>query len=60
MREVQHDEMHLWEKTSVVDHEAIDHERQIGDVVLASGDTVRVRVAQRIDFDLFADRWPVT
>jgi hypothetical protein len=54
MRELEHDEGHFWFKTSVVDEEAIDHERQIG-AVHATGEIVRVRVAQRIDFDLLAD-----
>jgi hypothetical protein len=54
MRELEHDTGHFWFKTSVVDEEAIDHERQIA-VVQATGELVRVRVAQRIDFDLLAD-----
>jgi hypothetical protein len=57
MREVIHEEGHRWQRTSVVDEEAIDHEREIA-VVEATGEVVRVRVAQRVDFDLLAD--PVT
>jgi hypothetical protein len=57
MREVRHDEGHTWQRTSVVDEEAIDHERIIAEVQ-ATGEIVRVRVAQRKDFDLLAD--PVT
>jgi len=54
MREIEHGQGHQWFKTSVVDEEAIDHEHQIA-VVAATGEVVRVRVAQRIDFDLLAD-----
>jgi hypothetical protein len=54
MRELEHESGHCWFRTSVVDEEAIDHERQIA-VVQATGELVRVRVAQRIDFDLLAD-----
>jgi hypothetical protein len=57
MREVTHEEGHRWQKTSVVDEEAIDHEREIA-AVQATGEIVRVRVAQRVDFDLLAD--PIT
>jgi hypothetical protein len=57
MREVRHEEGHTWERTSVVDEEAIDHERIIA-MVNATGETVQVRVAQRKDFDLLVD--PVT
>ncbi|WP_460624441.1 hypothetical protein [Kineosporia babensis] len=44
-------------KTSVVDEEAIDHERIIGSVTV-TGDVVNTRLAQRIDYDLLAE--PVT
>jgi hypothetical protein len=54
MRELEHESGHCWFRTSVVDEEAIDHERQIA-VVQATGELVRVRVAQRVDFDLLAD-----
>ncbi|MBT0772859.1 hypothetical protein KIH74_28210 [Kineosporia sp. J2-2] len=54
MREVEHGEGGRWFKTSVVDEEAIDHERMIG-AVRVVGTVVRVRVAQRTDFDLLAD-----
>ncbi|GAB3255448.1 hypothetical protein [Kineosporia babensis] len=54
MREVQHGEQHLWQRSSVVDEEAIDHERVIAQVE-ATGEMVRVRVAQRVDLDLLAD-----
>jgi hypothetical protein len=57
MREVHHAEGHTWQRTSVVDEEAIDHERIIAQVQ-ATGEMVQVRVAQRVDFDLLAD--PVT
>ncbi|GLY15756.1 hypothetical protein Kisp01_27710 [Kineosporia sp. NBRC 101677] len=57
MREVQHEDGHLWQKSSVVDEEAVDHERQIA-LVEVTGEVVRVRVAQRVDFDLLAD--PIT
>ncbi|GAA3630009.1 hypothetical protein GCM10022223_54590 [Kineosporia mesophila] len=53
MRQIQHPQGHRWVTTSVVDEEAIDHERTIG-VVAVTGDEVSVRVAQRIDFDLTA------
>jgi hypothetical protein len=54
MREIDHGEGHRWTKTSVVDEEAVDHERVFG-VIHASGDTIRVRVAQRVDYDLLAE-----
>ncbi|GAB3255122.1 hypothetical protein [Kineosporia babensis] len=54
MREVQHPEGHPWVKTSVVDEEAIDHERVVG-MVAATGELISVRVAQRVDFDLLTD-----
>ncbi|MBT0770281.1 hypothetical protein KIH74_15170 [Kineosporia sp. J2-2] len=53
MREIEHPEGGRWLRSSVVDDEAVDHERQIGAVVV-TGDVVRVRVAQRVDFDLLA------
>ncbi|MBT0770762.1 hypothetical protein KIH74_17600 [Kineosporia sp. J2-2] len=52
MREIRHPEDHRWARTLVVDHEAVDHERQIGEVQVADGAVIRVRVAQRTDFDL--------
>ena len=58
MREIRHPEGHLRVRTSVVDEGAIDHERQIAEIAGAGNDVVRVRVAQRVDFDLLAD--PVT
>jgi hypothetical protein len=57
MREARHGGGHLWTTTSVVDAEAIDHERLFGDVQ-AVGELIRIRVAQRVDFDLLAE--PVT
>jgi hypothetical protein len=54
MREVQHPDGHPWVTSSVVDEEAIDHERVIGSVAV-TGEVVNVRVAQRVDFDLLAD-----
>jgi hypothetical protein len=54
MREIEHDIGHRWAKTSVVDEMAIDHERDFG-AVLVTGDVVRIRVAQRVDFDLLAE-----
>lgn len=54
MREVEHEDGHPWARTSVVDEEAIDHEREFG-AVPVTGDVVRIRVAQRKDFDLLAD-----
>ncbi|MCE0535854.1 hypothetical protein LWF15_10050 [Kineosporia rhizophila] len=58
MREKKYPAGHRWQRSSVVDEEAIDHERQIGQVIGVGNDVVRVRVAQREDFDLLAD--PVT
>ncbi|GAB3240871.1 hypothetical protein [Kineosporia babensis] len=58
MREKRHPAGHHWERTSIVDEEAIDHERQIGLVRGVGNDIVRVRVAQREDFDLLVE--PVT
>lgn len=55
MRERKHPAGHRWQRTSVVDEEAIDHERQVGIVKGVGNDVVRVRVAQREDFDLLAD-----
>lgn len=55
MRECDHPAGHRWSRTSVVDLEAVDHERQIGEVVGGGSDVVRVRVAQRVDFDLTAE-----
>jgi hypothetical protein len=40
--------------TSVVDEEAIDHESHVG-IVHLSDESILVRVAQRVDFDLLAD-----
>ncbi|GAA3620267.1 hypothetical protein GCM10022223_41430 [Kineosporia mesophila] len=37
-----------------MDQEAVDHEREFGAVPVI-GDVVRIRVAQRVDFDLLAD-----
>ncbi len=54
MREVQHPEDHPWVTTSVVDEEAIDHERIVG-IVAVTGETVSVRIAQRVDFDLLTE-----
>ncbi|GAA3640171.1 hypothetical protein GCM10022223_69220 [Kineosporia mesophila] len=53
MREIFHGDG-LWTRSSVVDEEAVDHEREIG-MVRATGDTILVRVAQRVDYDLLAD-----
>jgi hypothetical protein len=58
MREIRHPEGHTWVRTSVVEDGAIDHERQIAEITGAGSDIVRVRVAQRVDFDLLAD--PIT
>jgi hypothetical protein len=58
MRERQHAKGHLWVTSSVVDEAAIDHERVIGLIAGVGNDLIRVRVAQRIDFDLLAD--PIT
>lgn len=58
MQEIRHPEGHTWVRTSVVDEGAIDHERQIAEIAGAGSDVVRVRVAQRVDFDLLAD--PIT
>jgi hypothetical protein len=58
MREIRHPEGHTWVRTSVVEDGAIDHERQIAEIAGAGNDVVRVRVAQRVDFDLLAD--PIT
>ncbi|GAA3635792.1 hypothetical protein GCM10022223_62790 [Kineosporia mesophila] len=54
MREIENGEESHWFKTSVVDAESIDHECQIG-AVKVTGDIIRIRVAQRIDFDLLAE-----
>ncbi|MBT0769487.1 hypothetical protein KIH74_11185 [Kineosporia sp. J2-2] len=43
-----------WERISLVDDEAVEREREVG-VVPATGDVVRIRVAQRLDFDLLAE-----
>jgi hypothetical protein len=56
--EVRHPDGHRWVRTSVVDEQAIDHERQIGEVAGVGNDLVRVRVAQRVDFSLLSE--PVT
>lgn len=57
MREILHPQGHRWEKTVLVDAEAIDQERVIGEITVV-GDVVRVRVARRIEFDLLTD--PIT
>ncbi len=57
MREVNHEPDDLWATTSIVDTEAIDHERIIA-VIPVVNDRVTVRIAQRVDFDLLAD--PIT
>jgi hypothetical protein len=54
VREVRHGEGHRWVTSSVVDLEAIDHERVIGTVGV-TGEDVMVRVAQRVDYDLLAE-----
>lgn len=54
---MQHPDGHPWVRTSVVDEEAIDHEREIGRVAVV-GEVVNTRLAQRVDYDLLAD--PVT
>ncbi|GLY20109.1 hypothetical protein Kisp01_71230 [Kineosporia sp. NBRC 101677] len=54
MRLIQHDARHLWSSTTVVDTEAIDHERPIARVALET-ETVLIRVAQRVDFNLLAE-----
>jgi hypothetical protein len=54
MREIRHGKDDLWQTTSVVDGEAIDHERIIGTVVL-DNESILIRVAQRVDYDLLAD-----
>ncbi|MBT0770000.1 hypothetical protein KIH74_13765 [Kineosporia sp. J2-2] len=59
MREVRHGEDHVWARSSVVEEEAVDHERVIG-VVRVTGDEVVVRVAQRVDHDLLADPVVIT
>lgn len=57
MREITHEPDDLWATTSVVDTEAIDHERIIANIEVVN-DQVQVRIAQRIDFDLLTD--PIT
>ncbi|GLY18005.1 hypothetical protein Kisp01_50190 [Kineosporia sp. NBRC 101677] len=57
MREVTHEPDDMWATTSVVDTEAIDHERIIASIEVCN-DQVEVRIAQRIDFDLLTD--PIT
>jgi hypothetical protein len=59
MREVSHEPDDLWATTSIVDTEAIDHERIIA-VIPVVNDQVRVRIAQRVDFDILADPITVT
>ncbi|MBT0769480.1 hypothetical protein KIH74_11150 [Kineosporia sp. J2-2] len=54
MREIEYPAGHRWHRTSLVDLEAVDHERVVG-IVRVTGDVVRVRVAQRVDFDLLVD-----
>jgi len=54
MRQIQHTGSHLWTTTSVVDTEAIDHERPIARIAL-DNETLLIRVAQRVDFNLLAD-----
>ncbi|MBT0774283.1 hypothetical protein KIH74_35395 [Kineosporia sp. J2-2] len=55
MREIIHPDGHLWQRTSVADGDAVDHERIIATVRLASNDEIVVRVAQREDVDILAD-----
>lgn len=57
MREVTHEPGDVWATSSVVDAEAIDHERIIATVPVTN-DHVQIRIAQRVDFDLLTD--PVT
>jgi hypothetical protein len=57
MREISHEADAPWATTSVVDTEAIDHERIIANIAVVN-DQVKVRIAQRIDFDLLTD--PIT
>lgn len=54
MREIQHRSGHVWTTSSVVDAEAIDHERPIARIAL-DNETLLIRVAQRVDFNLLAD-----
>lgn len=54
MRETEHRNGHQWSRSSVVDQEAVDHERIFG-LVQASGEIIRVRVAQRVDYDLLSE-----
>jgi len=55
MDEVEHPAGHPWARTSVVDVAAVDHERIVGEVSGSGLDVVRVRLAQRVDFDLIAE-----
>jgi hypothetical protein len=54
MREIQHGGGHLWVTSSIVDTEAVDHERPIARVAL-DNETLLIRVAQRVDFNLLDD-----
>jgi hypothetical protein len=54
MRDIQHPSGHLWTTTTVVDTEAIDHERPIARIAL-DNEMLLIRVAQRVDFNLLAD-----
>ncbi|GAB3271879.1 hypothetical protein [Kineosporia babensis] len=54
MRQIQHDASHLWTTTTVVDTEAIDHERPIARVALET-ESILIRVAQRVDFNLLSE-----
>ncbi|GAB3282519.1 hypothetical protein [Kineosporia babensis] len=54
MREIRHPDGAPWERTTVVDEAAIDHECPIGQVP-ASTEFIEIRVAQRVDFDLLAE-----
>jgi hypothetical protein len=54
VREIEHDKEHVWMRSSIVEEEAVDHERRIG-TVPATNDEILVRVAQRVDYDLLAD-----
>ncbi len=54
MRQIQHEASHLWTTSTVVDEEAIDHERPIARIALDT-ETLLIRVAQRVDFNLLAN-----
>ncbi|MCD5313479.1 hypothetical protein [Kineosporia babensis] len=51
MRQIRHDIDHRWVASAVVDGEAVDHERPIARVALEN-ETLLIRVAQRVEFDL--------